>query len=352
MRVVYGERGGFVQYDIVIPEEFKSIAVLDASYGVRTLLSLPGASGLRPDPHYEAVTKRHPGKRYDAVTLRHLNYPAGRNTIEAAFRKKGANVIAEEVVAWVKQFPVTESLMILTHKRQDRRDAIDIQGGLKAALSAAGVDINAAVEIEARNADTGAREAVTKPRFGWLTFGQETSSNDYTYIRHGFSVGAYYRDLADLAGAAVGQMDDLMAPIDAKLLRALELGEIAHSQFQGSNRLAMRECDDGQARPTDWVFMFDGGDLTKELVKAMPGVKVEKYEPKCLEDRTTKVDEVEKSIVTYLDKVGPETARVSLRTVKSSITYVGSNTVFQDARDRALIERPMWKTDGRSLVRV
>jgi hypothetical protein len=351
MRVVYGERGGFVQYDIVIPSEFENIAVLDASYGIRTLLSLPGQSGLRPDPHYEVVKKMYPGKRYDAVTLHHLSHPAGRNTIEASFRKKGANMIAEEVVNWVRRFPETEPLMILTHKKKDQRDAVDIPGGLKAALAASGIDIHGQVEVELRNPTTGGRERVMKPRFGWLTFGQETSSNDYTYIRNGLSVGAYYRDLADLAGAACGQMDDLMAPIDAKLLRDLELGEIAHSQFQGMNRCGMRECVNGQAQPTSWWFMFEGNALTKELLKAMPGARTEKWEATYLEDRTTKVDEVERAIVAHLDGLPLGPTKVSLTAIKAAIDYGGSNTVFQAGRDHALIERPEWKLEGRSLIR-
>jgi hypothetical protein len=70
-----------------------------------------------------------------------------------------------------------------------------------------------------------------------------------------------------------------------------------------------------------------------------------------MQGRTNQTDDEAKAIVAFLDGLPLGQTKVSLGEVKEAIGSKLSPSGFRYARTLALIDRPGWRLEGRSLVR-
>lgn len=326
-----------VSFEVTIPEDLRPIAVLDASYPIKELEKLD--KGIECDPSFAQPKGQFAKiKRYSRVTGHVWRTKSGRGALERALDPRtpgAASPIIDEVVKLVtKKIPPTEAVLFFTHLPKRR---VNVAETLKEALALAGVDL-------------GAKLADGRPRFGWLTFGSETSANAFSKTENVVFVGAFFRGDADVAAAIAGQKGDLTGELDSDEITRVIRSETAHSLYQGLSRGACRVVEDGEAKPMRFWLTLSGnhaGPIQKLLDDRMPDLQWTDWV-----SQPTKESEAAKAIGDYLDGLPAEVTRVSSREVKrgAGLTKLVNDT-FQRARDAALKGRPGWQLDGRSVVR-
>ena len=185
LRVVAINQGGgaFVTYDIVVPAELRTVAILDASYAIRELEQMD--TTIHRDPGFDGDVKL-----YDTVSINHLRHGSGRSTMEKSFQQaREDRKVSAEICDVVSTIPVDEGIIIFTFKQGSiHHRAPDIGDILKTDLRAAGIDVDGLLPTQCSpNTHLGPPEGTPTPalrsaertRFRWLTWGQETSISDH-----------------------------------------------------------------------------------------------------------------------------------------------------------------------------
>lgn len=195
LRVIEDQQGhAVVTYDIVVPKELESIAILDASYPIRELE--------RMDPTIQqGCYFPEDLKRFDRVRLHHLKSPSGRGTVTSSFKHahRTDRKISMEVCDLIASLPKDEGVIVFTFKNRGtggtHKASPDFTKILKEDLKDAGVDTAAKV--------------TEGDRFVFLTWGQETSLSEYSYCKHVVFAGVLHRDYLQIASQILGQRDNL-----------------------------------------------------------------------------------------------------------------------------------------------
>lgn len=209
---------------------------------------------------------------------------------------------------------------------------------LKDDLATAGIDIRATV----------ATPNGPRPRFAFLTWGNETSTNDFAYASNVIMAGVLHRDDLDLAANVVGQKDDLLA--DYGDLRSIKQSEVAHCVYQALSRGSCRRIVNGEAAPMKaWIIHHDD-TLGDTLRTAMAGVVWSEWTPKFIKgisDR--KVKTLARRI---LDHLATHTGgTISTRSLKTALGLKDTPAkTFQRAVALMQTMTDGWKLEGRSLV--
>jgi hypothetical protein len=338
LRAVYASGGGgYIQYDIVVPPEFKNIAVLDASYIIRKLGRLDPS--IKIDPAYAKIERRGDIKRYDQVAIFQLRHASGRGATERSFAQRRAEdrKVSQEVLHVLNWVPDDEGVILFTFKQNTLRD-VNIVQVLKDDMLAAGLDPDAKL-------------ANGKPKYVFLTWGQETATSAYKHCANVLFAGVLHRDLHDLRGAIAGQSDNLLVDINDSDLLSVRTSEICYRLHQAVNRSAMRDTVNGQAPHTDVWLIHPSRDIRPTLDKVMPGVSWVDWEGKYLPTKTDQTEKEADALVTFLSRLEITTKRIAIRTVKKAIGSKLSNQPFQTARADALARLGSWKVEGSSFVR-
>jgi hypothetical protein len=113
----------------------------------------------------------------------------------------------KEIAAVIKTIPETEAILIFTYKGNvtgGRHYTWVIQQGLRRR----GINLRATIKVVDPSGKT-----TVKPRFLWQTFGMETGSNDFSYATNVILAGVMQRNPTEMAGAYLGQLWNLSAPI-------------------------------------------------------------------------------------------------------------------------------------------
>ncbi len=152
--------------------------------------------------------------------------------------RRGENrEITKEIDEVIKGIPEDEGIILFTFK--PKPGGANFEEILKSDLKSAGVDLEATVPVTLRDAkgnDTGVDH---KPRFVWLTWGQETSISKHSYCKNAILVGVLHRSFEDLAAEMCGQSQDLVTDIPNDKLEAVRQSEIAHCMYQALSRGAV-----------------------------------------------------------------------------------------------------------------
>jgi hypothetical protein len=305
LRVVPVSQGGgaVVTYDITVPRELDNVVVLDASYPIRQLERLDPS--IQPAPNFNGAVKR-----YDKVVVNHLRHGCGRSAMERSFDEQDAEarLVSRELCDVIADIDSDEGVIVFTFKANN----VDIREVLKRDLRAAGVDSRAMLKPASDNEEP-------KPRFRFLTWGQETGINDHSDCPNVVFAGVIHRSETDLAAAIVGQQDDLLAPVTGKQVVEARRSENAHALYQAMSRGACRETVDGQARPMRvWLIHYDR-KLPALIDKVMPGVRWETWIPKFLDPIQTKVEALALQVLAYLRHLRPEITKVSTRVLRQTL---------------------------------
>ena len=231
-----------------------------------------------------------------------------------------------------------DGTVVFTFKKKPHKD-MDFVAKLRSDMRAAGLNPDEQLSSG-------------RPKWQMVTWGRECATNEFAYCRNVIFVGLMHRSNVDLSGAICGQQGDLLAMIDHVDVLRVRCSELAHLTYQASNRAACRVTTNGQAEKTDiWMFHYDHG-LTDELVRAMPGLRVEDWEPKFVRQSSPDTRKVGRQICKFLTNQPPETTKLSISSVKDALDLKQlANGTFQLARDWALADCD-WEVDRRSFVRV
>lgn len=157
-----GQGSGLLRYDILVPDELRSVAILDASYPIRQLE--------RMDPTIQLGARFAEGiKRYDDVTIHHLRRATGRDAIQTAtsLHSRDERLVNLDVCRLVQRLPVDEGVIVFTYKDRQptSRQRVGITDRLKSDLAEEGIDLDQTV--------VDPYDGQTKPRFVFLTWGSE-----------------------------------------------------------------------------------------------------------------------------------------------------------------------------------
>ena len=110
--------------------------------------------------------------------------------------------VCREVVEVIKhQIPEDQAVLVILFKPiSDKFGTTHFENILKADLKAAGIDIEATVDV----VEVKGQLPVKKKRLQFTTWGKHTSTNDYSYCTNEIQVGIMHRSLLDLLGNAAG----------------------------------------------------------------------------------------------------------------------------------------------------
>ncbi len=330
--------GGAVAYEISVPAEVTNIMVLDASQPIRKLAKLDGTiHDAEKDLH---IPLSHL-KEFDQVTLHQMFAHGGRNTMKKSFMQKyqADRKISGEIIEVVKRVPADEAILIFTYVSLTN-GGTNYRNIIEHDLKEAGID------IDGKLSDGSARINI-------LTWGQETSLNEYSHCSHVILAGVMHRDLLDLHGAYIGQKDDIKADVPPGEIGELLTSEICHLTYQALSRGTCRVVMNGHAKAMQGYIIHAYADIRPELEKVMPGVIWKTWEP--LDESLRKSGVIQKTaerITAYLSGLSPEVVKVSSRRVKKDLNLEEIPTrTWTHAMQNALEDDTRWLLDRSSLVR-
>jgi hypothetical protein len=328
--------GGYCWYELAIPHDLTSVCVLDASLVIRHLPKIGGR--LMTDLAFNGDIKTN-----EKVEVAQLHWRSGRSAMEAAFEAKRENrEVSKEVIEVVKTIPEDQAIIVWSFKhRPERRKSTDILSTLKDDLRASGVDLNATVVTPSG----------PRPRFVFLTWGNETSTNDYAYASNVIMAGVLHRDDIDLAANVLGQKDDLLG--DYEDLHAIKKSEVAHCVYQALSRGSCRMIVNGEAMPMKaWIIHHDD-TLETTIRAAMPGIRWTEWRPQFVKgaaERKTK--KVADALVTYLGNLAPNVSSISTKALKPLVATDATEKVWRQAITVATEVASGWSKVGRSFCRI
>lgn len=326
---------GVITYKIAVPKELNKVIILDASWWIRELERLDGS--ISSDTHFI-----HPKlKRYDNVTVRQMLFSGSRTNLTADMSGKSEQrKVSKEIASVIKATPLDEAILIFTYKR--RGQGVDFVSTLKSDLTKMGIDIDATVNVQGN----------LKPRISFLTWGSETSLNEYSYCNNVILAGILHRSHVDIAAAIAGQSDDLNGSLQHEDIKRVLDSEMAHLAFQALSRGTCRKVNNGYAAPmTAWVI-HRSLDLKPTLESVMSGCKWLTWDEV---DPVNKgvIDRTAQSILVYLDGLGDSISKLSTSQLKQRLNLSDvSKTSWTSALNRAVKLTNKWCLQSRSLIRV
>lgn len=321
-----------VTYVVTIPAELDSVAILDASFPIRKLCHLDAS--LRP-----AVDMGPDLKRWDNVIINAYRAASGRRAVEdslAGNNGKGRGYAAF-VADILKQMPPEEAAIIFTFLGRDghRGSLVD---SFKRALRAAGLD------PEQLTADG-------RPRFVFLTWGQETSISDFAYCTHVIFAGVLNRKRVEVGAAVLAQARDLCMTLDGKTVDDHLVAETTHAIYQAISRANCRRVDSQYARRTHVWLPIPTAAARTLLEIVMPGVKWHDATSSAV-GRTTTAGTLAEFVRNYLEALPPTADKVSTSLIKASVP--GFSTASAGTSTKALKRGAAlagWSHRARSLER-
>jgi hypothetical protein len=363
LSVVGAKGGGVIRYDVVVSKKIENLIILDASWPISELCQAGQGITNASDSLLAAGVIKKPLsalKTYEDVTVYQLRIGGGRSSVEGEYAKKREdNRIVNSIVDKAKEIPSNEAALFVVfqdrqHNAKDRTDLSKNDFVIKttAALKAAGIDPEATVEVV-----KGGKVEIL-PRFRWLNWGRERSTNEAGYCSHIFCVGVTRRSHIDLAGHYIGEKDDPQAAVTNGLINRLVNSECSAALYQALARGSMRFIDDNRARKmTAYVVHTDTTEehtIEKALTEELPGLQWTEWESDHVEkpSKPRMAHGTAEKIVEYLCGLPQDVTTKSIRAfkVEAGLTEIADRT-FTRSLDKALESVP-WRKDGRSIARV
>lgn len=336
LRVIEDKNGQVVvTYEIVVPKELESMAILDASYPIRELEKM--------DPTIkQGVIFPDDLKRFDHVRLHHLKSSSGRGSVAQSFKqpKRIDRKMSMEVCDLISGLPEKEGVIIFTFKTRggssNRKASPDFQQLLADDLRDAGVDTTA--------------KLAEGDRIVMLTWGQETSLSEYSYCKHVVFAGVLHRDYLQIASEMIGQMDDLCGMVSPSMIRQVLTSEIAHGLYQAVSRGCCRIVDGYQALPMDIWLIHSNDYIRPSLEQMMPGVQWLQWKPKHLINRH-KLQAAIRAIEAHLQALPITVDTTSTQALRKLLDLKISRNYFREALEMVVGSLEGWELVDRSVKR-
>lgn len=332
--------GGIVWFRISVPAELQSIVILDASHTIRDLVKY--------DKTIQTGDTVPDIVSYEDVEVHQLDGHSGKHTMEKEFNaKRGHCRVTLEAADVIKGIPENEGILLFTFKTKGKPDYKRI---LEQDLRAAGIDTEALIEVRL------GEKTQLKPRFVFLTWGQETSLSKYSYCSNVFLLGILRRSNTDLAGHIMGQSGNLLRKVSNEEIREVLQGEISHVVYQALSRGSSRIIRDGKALPMQvYLIHPEGRGLREDIEAVMPGIHWSRWEGRHLvpkEREGTKVRPLAETIASYLNALPEGEDKLSVRKLKTDLDFgdIAPKTA-QRALQMAINEGSSWLLKGRTVYR-
>lgn len=263
-----GSKDGIISYELRIPPALRNVVILDASAAVRELQEA--------DSQIEVVDRWEKVKRFTNLTVDQYRVQSGagyqrdKMTVSSKLLRDVSSDITD---GWL---PDNEAVVFCMSKGADnlprnRKSPIE---KLKARLERDGVDLNARVRKFVgpdRQRDLPARE-VTLPKYNFITYGQERSTNRFRHCSNIVAIGVARRDLVDLAGNLAGQLEDLgnSDVVNHNRVSRVQASEQFYRLQQLIGRGTTRETRNGEGGAS-WVKVYDHGNFEPFIQRGLPG---------------------------------------------------------------------------------
>jgi hypothetical protein len=343
LRVLLASQGrGVITYHLRIDTELQNIIILDASYLIRVLVK-------RYDREiYPIFTSNMFEPDYSNLTLYRIPIYGGRTTMEREFGKPASKrLITKEIAYIIKQIPEDEGVLIFTYKR--RGGGSDFQEILKDDLKRYGVDLEAELEVEKR-----VSHKETEKRINLLTWGQETSLNDYAWIKNQIQVGILNMSEIHIGARIAALSGDLLMRINAEQIREVVKSEIIHCFYQALGRTYCRVITNGKAGEANVWYTDVDNNIWETLQKEglLKNSHCKEWPLQYMDKKEQKVNELGFRIMEDLNALPVFVKTISIRKLKEhmELSDIPSSTV-QRAINYAAENHTGWKKKDRSLVR-
>jgi hypothetical protein len=293
--------GGFVTFRPALSPNLDNIIVLDASHTLRDVLKYD--KDLR-DALGEELFK----VSYRNLTIHHMKHYSGRTSIEAAFRSSERQ-LSLEITEVIRNIPEDEGILIFVFKKQNK-DSLNIEKILREDLEDFG--INTQAKIKVREDDT----EVEKDRVNFLTWGNETSLNSYSFCRNVICVGILHRAHLEIGSLITGQAENLALDISRQDIQDAVKGECCHVLYQALCRGSIRKIIGEQTEPMNAWVIDKINDIRERLDRVLPEAVWKEWKPKYLEIMG-KAETLAEEIREYLDQ--NEVMQASITKLKKSM---------------------------------
>ena len=292
-----------VSYEVTVPASFTNMVILDASVTIRELASM--------DTSVKVVEANMIQKDYSSVNIHQLFNNGGRDSLTKDFAKETLveRRTSQEVIAVIKSKP-TEPFLIFTYKTNG--DGVNFESILRADMASVGIDSLALVEDG-------------KPRFQFLTHGNETSLNGLSYCTNVIMVGVLHLKADTIDGMIIGQQDNLTHEQDLDEARRVDVSEKVHKIYQALSRGSCRSVNDGKALPMTAYLLHRSLDIREGLNKVMRNVNWLEW-TSCLTDSKTNGQKLSVDILSYLEARPSVDYPLSIRSVKADMKIDSATT--------------------------
>ena len=158
-----------------------------------------------------------------------------------------------------------------------------------------------------------------------------------------------HRDRKELAGAIVGQSNNLLVEVPKDKLTSVILSEIVHLIYQGCSRGSCRIYNEEVTRPMKvWFHHHQKKQELQQLInRVMPNVKWDVWKPQ-FQQTLNQTDKITVKLEEVLKGINE---KISASKVKKLAGLQGIPIrTFQIARDKFLKESQNWSFEGRSFI--
>lgn len=315
-----------VSYDVEVPADLEAVAVLDASYPIRELCLMDGRM-------QNGLSGCSELKRYDQVQVNFAVKGAGYETVSKDLNGKDSFYRAFVTQAVQASGP-DANVLVFTFKRKSgaEQPCADV---LRRALEDA--DLAPDAQVNGR------------PRVSFLTWGNETSLNDYAHCSHVVFAGVLHRSQIDLSGAMVGQAGNLLLSPSAAKVRDVVVSELAHCLYQAMSRGTCRNVRNGQADAmTVWLAMQDQR-VRQRLDAIAPGMRWETWHP--AGHSGSQAFKVARAVVGFLRDLPVSTNAISTTAIKRALDVTASPKVWTLALSAVIDQTTEWERVGKTWTR-
>lgn len=273
LRLINNGSSGFVTYTMAVPPEIRNILVLDASYPIRELIHMDNSIHDAEEklPYLQSLnTPLSQLKDFSNVTVKHMNAVGSRNSMTREFQQQHSDrKVLVDICDVVKSIPPNESVLIFTFKKRTKKE-VDFKLTLEKTLGHIGVNSNQTIQFNGE----------VRQRINIITWGMETSLNDFNHCQHVVLLGVLHRAPIELSSSILGQSDDLKLPVANQDIYSIQKSELAHLIYQAASRGACRTVEDGYAKAmTLYLVLKDKNRVIRDMLDTvMPNLQWEIWE--------------------------------------------------------------------------
>jgi hypothetical protein len=251
---------------------------------------------------------------------------------------------SKEIATVIKSIPETEGILIFTYiSRAGEPDFIAL---LKEDLTYYGINIEQTVKTKVKGS------LIDVPRINFLSWGSETSLNEYSYCSNIILAGILHRSHLDLGSSILGQQGNLTKNLSHTDIKRIHDTELAHLAFQALSRGSCRAINNGYANPMKAWIIHSDISIKTILESVMTGVKWEIWD-EIDSDNKGVIARATLNILAYLDNQSSDRPKVSTSVMRKELNLSSlASSTWTKALNSAMTKTKSWSLKDRSVVRV